>query len=284
MRFHGTLDFSVDGLNMVVQNNKTVRVLSLGAGVQSSALAYLYQDGILPDPPAFAVFADTQREPEAVYKYFQHLKKDIKCFPIYETTQGDLGEKPFKIPFFLQKEDGKVGMGWRQCTSDYKIRAVHQEIRTQIGLKKRQRWNVHVEMILGISTDEIERCRLAKDKWQTNIFPLIGLDYSRDQCLEYLKETGRPLPPKSSCYFCPYRNDKAWKQMKEQNPEDFKKACDYDKYLRSDKVLTMSKNKHKHKQFVHRSCTPLGEVKFKDKGKIDAYSLDDACDGLMCGL
>jgi len=286
LKFDLTLKQQKEGLKISLKKDdkKTIRVLSLGAGVQSSVLAYMYEEGFLENPPDFAVFADTQREPDAVYEYFKEVKKRITKFPIYLTTKGDLGKAPFKVPFFLKKEEGGVGMGWRQCTTDYKIRAVHQEVRNQLGLEKRKRWTHHVEMLLGISTDEKERCRLARDKWQTNIFPLIEIGFSREDCLQYLKDKGLPMAPKSSCYFCPYRNDKAWKQMKEQSPEDFKKACDYDKYLRSEEVLTMGKNKFKNHQYVHRSCVPLSEVKFKNVGKIDAYSLDDACDGLMCGL
>ena len=95
---------------------KTVRVLSLGAGVQSSTLCYLYERSRLKNPPDFAIFADTQAEPKEVYTFFKKLKEDIKSFPIYVGTKGDLKKQPQKIPFFVRHPDGKRGMGWRQCT------------------------------------------------------------------------------------------------------------------------------------------------------------------------
>ena len=50
-----------------IPKDERVRVLSLGAGVQSSTLAFLYQNGVLKPAPHFAIFADTQTEPKAVY-------------------------------------------------------------------------------------------------------------------------------------------------------------------------------------------------------------------------
>jgi len=44
-------------------------VLSLGAGVQSSALALMLENKDINYPmPDFAVFADTQSEPQEVYE------------------------------------------------------------------------------------------------------------------------------------------------------------------------------------------------------------------------
>ena len=40
-----------------IPKDERVRVLSLGAGVQSSTLAFLYQNGVLKPAPHFAIFA-----------------------------------------------------------------------------------------------------------------------------------------------------------------------------------------------------------------------------------
>lgn len=262
---------------------KTVRVLSLGAGVQSSALAFLFEHGKLENPPEFAIFADTQREPQKVYKYLKYLQKEIKSFPIYVTTKGDLGEHPGAIPCFL-KSGKDVGMGRRSCTSRFKIKAVHAEIRKMLGYKYRQRWKHHVEMILGISADEENRRRNAQDKWQTNRYPLLDeLRLDRAQCLNFIKKLKQPLPARSACYFCPYKKDKEWVEMKRNEPEEWEKACKYDDWLRSEERLASSG--YKRLEYLHRSCRPLREVVLKhEKQHPMAFSFDDACDGLMCGL
>lgn len=46
-----------------------IHVLSLGAGVQSSTLAFLAAHGVVEPMPALAIFADTGWEPKAVYEW-----------------------------------------------------------------------------------------------------------------------------------------------------------------------------------------------------------------------
>ena len=55
---------------------KKLRILSLGAGVQSSTLALMIEKGQVPMVDA-AVFSDTFGEPKAVYEWLEWLKKKI---------------------------------------------------------------------------------------------------------------------------------------------------------------------------------------------------------------
>ena len=54
--------------------SKTLTVISLGAGVQSSTMAIMAAKGDFPSVDC-AIFADTGYEPKAVYKYLEFLKK-----------------------------------------------------------------------------------------------------------------------------------------------------------------------------------------------------------------
>ena len=90
------------------KQKNSIEVLSLGCGVQSTALALCYANRRLSPPPDFAVFADTQREPPSVYKTLEELKK-IVPFKIIVASKGDLGNAPNKIPFFFEKpKNGKA--------------------------------------------------------------------------------------------------------------------------------------------------------------------------------
>jgi len=51
----------------------TLRVLSLGAGVQSSVMALMAAHGELPRINC-AIFADTQWEPKAIYEHLDWLE------------------------------------------------------------------------------------------------------------------------------------------------------------------------------------------------------------------
>ncbi len=50
----------------------TLRVLSLGAGVQSTTMALLALENALPKPD-YAIFADTGWEPKRVYEHLDRL-------------------------------------------------------------------------------------------------------------------------------------------------------------------------------------------------------------------
>lgn len=288
--------------------SKTIRVLSLGAGVQSSTLALLYQLGKLTPAPEFAVFADTKAEPKAVYDWFKFLKTKINAFPIYTISQGDIVEDTFskniEVPLFTRRSDDehaaalgeyrervarikkdnpdlwkamlpprprKQGIIRRQCTGRYKIEAVYQQIRRVLGYAPRKRIKEHIDLVLGISTDEITRVKDSKKKWMTHKFPLIDdLDWSRQDCLNFWKEQGLPMPPKSSCWMCPLRDDQAWINMREQQPEEFAKAVDFDRRVR--------KLKPKYDLYLHRHGVPLDQVKFNPKDKTKMEDCDGLCD------
>lgn len=67
-----------------------LHVLSLGAGVQSTALYLMSIEGLLPKLDA-AIFADTQEEPGEVYSHLAWLRS-LGGPPILTGTAGKLGD------------------------------------------------------------------------------------------------------------------------------------------------------------------------------------------------
>ena len=65
-----------------------LRILSLGAGVQSSTLALMIEKGEVPTVDA-AIFADTKGEPKVVYDWLNWLEKKLS-YPVYRVTWRDL--------------------------------------------------------------------------------------------------------------------------------------------------------------------------------------------------
>ena len=53
----------------------SLRVISLGAGVQSTALALIAAHGEIGPMPDCAIFADTQWEPQIIYDHLNWLEK-----------------------------------------------------------------------------------------------------------------------------------------------------------------------------------------------------------------
>jgi hypothetical protein len=129
----------------------TTRILNLGASVQGTTVAlmgvknweYWSCSEPLPYPAVglidYAIFADTQGEPRAVYSHLEWLETQTKkWFPILRPTRGNLSEAAITkgtgligegykragkarfislLFFLLNKETGEVGVALRHCTA-----------------------------------------------------------------------------------------------------------------------------------------------------------------------
>ena len=275
---------------------KTLRVLSLGAGVQSSTLALMIHKGKIPMVDC-AIFADTQAEPPKVYEWLKFIKKTVN-YPVHIVTWRNLEQdvldasegkyQAFTIPFYRKnKETEQKGMLMRQCTADYKIKPVTKKVRELLGYKKGERVDlkkVKVEMLMGISTDEMRRMRMNRLRYINNQYPLINdFGMSRQDCIAWIKNNGYPMPTKSACYFCPFHSQSTWKEIKDNDPELFQKAVEMDKKIRDQEKYKI-KNKFKDDLYLHRSCQPLDKA-LEDDGQLDMFDgFDSICDEGMCGV
>jgi hypothetical protein len=261
-------------------------ILSLGAGVQSSALALMAAHGEIKPMPDVAVFADTGFEPKQVYRWLAWLEKQLP-FPVVKLSHGnikndelDATTKRNCIPYFFKDKDGKMGLGKRQCTTDYKIRPIEKYTRSEI-LKlqpKQHAPKVHtVDMWMGISLDEIQRCKIPfVNKWQRNVYPLVEKRLTRWHCLEWMKNNNYPTPPRSACLCCPFHSDKEWLKIKNGPPEEWDEVVSFDKQIRAS-------NPFDNIPYLHRSGKPLDEVDFITPESQGQLSFLDECDG-VCGL
>lgn len=246
-----------------------LRVLSLGAGVQSTTLALMAAHGEIGPMPDHAIFADTGAEPAAVYEQVKWLRSgNVLPFPINGVSAGNLqadvegaaagiGGMWSRPPFFVKSAKNRLGQVNRQCTQDYKIEPIRKEHRRLLGFKPRQRIpDAQVEVWIGISTDETVRAGASYENWSVNRFPLLEKGMSRQDCEAWLIRNGYPVPIKSACTFCPYRTDAEWRWMRDNDPASWAIAVEIDRRIR---------DMHKHGRirgelFIHRSGKPLDMV------------------------
>lgn len=240
-----------------------IHVISLGAGVQSSTMALMAAHGEIGPMPSYAVFADTKDESQATYKWLVDLEKMLP-FPIFNTTRGRLSDRLTyrnfsQIPCF---KDGSIGL--RQCTREYKIRPIRREIRKQGGKE--------VILWLGISIDEVSRMKPSGLQWLVYRFPMIEERMSRKDCLTWMERKGFPLPPKSSCLYCPYKSDSQWKALKDAGGQEW------------DFVVSIDGQLNARGEFLHSSCRPINEIEFPAEEPDRQLNLfENECEG-MCGV
>ncbi|WP_341369184.1 hypothetical protein [Yoonia sp. BS5-3] len=267
--------------------NADLRVLSLGAGVQSTTLALMAAHGEIGPMPDVAIFADTGWEPSSVMEHLSWLSgANVLPFPITTVKAMDLRQhvmdraeadegRFISLPFFLDTG----GMGRRQCTREAKIAPVRAEIRRLLGVPKgHHATRFNVEQWIGISSDEMPRMADARDKWITNRWPLIEARMSRGDCYAWLDRHGYPRPPKSSCIGCPFHKDAFWRDMQLNDPTSFADAVEADKALRENGRARGMQSQ----MYMHRSCQPLGEIDFEARTGGPQIDFMDECSG-TCG-
>ena len=272
---------------------RTATVLSLGAGVQSSALLLMCDRepervgaalGVENFKCDFAVFADTGDEPDNVYRWLDRLERAVSI-PVVRASAGSLaadilanrtGAEP---PWFVVGAAGKKGMLRRQCTRTYKVDVVRRAIRERLGYKPRVRVRRHhVTQLIGISRDEVYRIKPSRKAWITNRHPLVDLKMVRGDCRAYVEATGLGTPPRSACWHCPFHSDAAWARLRDHEPEAFAKAVAFDRAIRE----RTGRRTLRGTPFLHRDRVPLSEVVLRPKEPAPDL-FNNECEG-MCGV
>ncbi len=268
-----------------------LRVLNLGAGVQSSTVALWMSLGaaapVYVPPVDVAIFADTQWEPQAVYDWLDELE-GMLSFPVRRVTAGDIRADAFgetegrsrfaAIPVFIDTGSDTGGRGRRQCTREYKIDPIQKAIRTELGVDT-LRGKV-VEQVFGISWDEVRRMKDPTRKWERFDYPLIDHRITRTDCLRWWKQAGMPEPPRSACIGCPFRSNEEWRHLSLTEPAAMDDAIDFDHAIRQPGAF---RNTYKGVPYLHRSMQPLDQVDFRNQEDMGQLSWTDECEG-MCGL
>jgi hypothetical protein len=238
----------------------TLRLLSLGAGVQSTTLLLLAAEGRLPHLDA-AIFSDTQWEPAAVYAHLDRIDAEVAQpagIPIHRVTTGNIrvdaldpAHRFASMPLFVKNKDGGDGMTRRQCSSEYKIKPIKKQVRALLGYPHPTPVprGVYVEQWIGISRDEIGRAKDSDTQYARNVFPLLDLDgaadgrmgWTREDCIRYLKASGWESTPKSACIGCPFHGNRQWRQLRDTcfcgHPRDDHWRTDFDGSIRCAHIL-----------------------------------------------
>lgn len=261
-----------------------LRVISLGAGVQSTTLLLMAIHGEFETKPDCAVFSDTKWEPDAVYQHLDWLEQlsDDAGIPIYRVSAGDLRADALDdarnfaaMPLYSRNQQDRPSQLRRQCTREYKITPIQRKIRELLGGKVRGK---QADLWMGISLDEVQRMKPSRVQYVNHVWPLIDTRMSRNDCVLWLERNGYDRPPKSSCIGCPLHDTRYWQWLKETSPDEFADAVAFDHAIR-----------HKARRvgepvYLHQQLIPLDQIDLttpEDHGQTSMFDAD--CQG-FCGI
>lgn len=262
-----------------------LRIISLGAGVQSTAMALMAAHGEIGPMPDAAIFSDVGDEPDPVYDHLRWLMSpNVLPFKVHIAGRGHLsadvlaGDKQARPPLYVRTKSG-IGMLGRQCTRNYKLRPIRAKTRELLGVGPRGYVGPGaVEAWIGISLDEVIRMKPSGFAFLVNRHPLIERRLTRGDCLDWLAKHGYPRPPKSSCWHCPYQSNAQWRDRRDNRPEEWAQAVAFDKAVRSPEIVKL----YGAEGFVHRSAEPLETVDLdRESAQMDMFLHE--CEG-MCGV
>lgn len=231
-----------------------------------------------------------------------------------ETLYGRLmreGSRSLPIP--VPMSNGAPGN--RSCTADFKIRVIGKELKRRgatggrfcdahrvqalndeaNGLGRFEDATIPTDCSLGcvppnratigigISLDEIHRANARRvDPHERVVYPLVGvgeetgLKMTRLDCLRVIREAGLPVPPKSSCYFCPFHTPTAWADLARERPDLFDRAADLEDTL-NERRDTLGKDH----VYLTRFGVPLREAIDTDQELLPLVD-DGSCDSGWC--
>uniref|UniRef100_UPI002F90AFC8 hypothetical protein n=1 Tax=Streptomyces sp. NBC_01553 TaxID=2975877 RepID=UPI002F90AFC8 len=261
-----------------------LRILSLGAGVQSTTLLLLAADKRLPRLDA-AIFADTGWEPAAVYDHLNRLEREVAQpagIPIYRVSTGSIRNDALnpearfaQMPLYIRGHGGGRGMLRRACTSEYKVKPIKVRVRQMLGYPHPSPVpkGTFVEQWIGISSDESSRAaRMSDDvQYMRSRFPLLlmqggtgrwsSVGWTRADCQRYLTANGFPETPKSACIGCPYTGNARWRQIRDQRPAEWADAVRFDSEIRHGNARAIANGTPLNGEaFLHRSRMPLEQA------------------------
>ncbi|MBX5238650.1 hypothetical protein [Rhizobium sp. NLR22b] len=260
-----------------------LRVLSLGAGIQSTTLALMAAHGELDPMPDLAIVADME-ELDATEATLSFLRSpNVLPFPIVKVGKDRLLSEDLKrraegtgrgvsVPFYTSR-----GQARRQCTREFKVEVIEAEVRRRLGYQPRQRIPpASAEIWIGYSTDEVVRAGAAFSPWVVHRFPLLEKRLSMRDCISWLERHDYPVPQRSKCVFCPFRTNTEWRWMQENEPHNWQKAVDIDNAVRAHGQLRVG-------GFLHPSLRPLDQADLSTAEERGQGNMLMVCEG-GCGL
>ncbi len=269
-----------------------LRFTSYGGGVQSTALLVLAARRVI-DFPTFVManVGDDSENPDtltyvrtvaapyaAQHGIDLHVVNRLKVDGTVETLWGRLmkdGSRSLPIP--VRMDNGAPGR--RSCTADFKIKVTGKWAKAHGATADNP-----ATVAIGISADEIMRANNRRtEPHERIVYPLVGigeetnLRMTRQDCMTLIRSEGLPVPPKSSCFFCPFHRPSAWIELRRNQPDLFDKSVLLENTLNERRTML-----GKDPVWLTRFGIPLSDAIGKPDPLLPIDESDGECDSGWC--
>ena len=259
----------------------SIRAISYGGGVDSTALLVLAARKEIDC--SLALFADVGRaeNPDTIaylnsvaipFAVDHGIAVEIVQRTRRDGTPVDLWDDAIKpsrtIPIPMRMSNGAPGN--RTCTYVWKIRPIASVLKARGATN-----NDPAILELGITVDEYQRMNVSRIPWITNNYPLVDMGVTRDQAVSLIASASLPIPPKSSCIWCPYKRKDQWLELKNEHPDRFDQAVEFERQINEKRA-----NIGRDAVWLHSSAKPLEQAvvdTLRERGQTSLFDDGPTC-------
>jgi hypothetical protein len=248
-----------------------IRVLSLGAGPQSSTLLLLACEGRIPRFDA-AVFADPGWQHDDLYRWVERLARIAgdAGIPLYRVTAGnvradslDPDQRFASMPLWYRSPAGHDATARRQCVRQYKTRPIKAKIRELLGYPPPARvpHGIYAELAIGLAAGETSRAVDPDVRYLQFTYPLADLGWTTADCLRYLIPRGMIGAPPPGCLGCPYHGNRWWRYLRDHEPDQWAHVVAFDHAIRHGHPRATDHGQQlRGSYYLHMSRQPLDQA------------------------
>lgn len=224
--------------------------LSFGGGVNSVALMLWLRD---QGREFETVYADHGCDWPETREYVANLRAKGYPITVLETRRNNLTLLEWCLKYRIMPD-----LRQRWCTEEFKVKPIRGYIQQPCTV------------YLAIAAEEAHRCKPSGNEDIEHQFPLIEEGIDRAECRHIIEAHGLPVPPKSTCYFCPMQSGKDIVRLRTVHPDLFCKVQQMEQALNERRA-------GKKPYYLYRK--PVAQVAQSDQ--LDLFGERTQC---MCGL
>ncbi|HEY9706069.1 MAG TPA: hypothetical protein V6C58_26775, partial [Allocoleopsis sp.] len=117
--------------------------------------------------------------------------------------------------------------GHSSCALKYKIEPMDKFVKSKY--KDLLKQGIKIRRQIGYHAGEVRRVLkhgIHEDKTFVYEYPLIEWKLNQGNCNVLIQSVGLPIPPKSSCFFCPNRKPLEILELQKNHPDLYQRGCD----------------------------------------------------------
>ena len=209
-----------------------MNIVAYGGGTNSTAMLIgLCRKQI---PVDLILFSDTGGEHLHTYGYFPIINGWLAAHGMPEITRLEYRTRE-GLRLTLEQEClqshslPSIAYGYKSCSLKHKVHPQEKYCNHHPACREAWKRGEKINKFIGYDAGEGRRKKRAedaerKDKKYNYQYPLIEWGWSRDDCIEVIRQEGLPLPGKSSCFFCPSMRPKEIRTLYHRHRDLYERA------------------------------------------------------------